>query len=125
MRPAAGTLAGALMGCVALLVATFTFYGINLLLKGSFWWGQVYFWWARSLALGAPLGAVGATIRRPGLGGVLAALVVPVGAALNVIVLPPPADSLMAKPVLLTVWGAATTAAVLIVARAIRARRSR
>ncbi|MFC7011593.1 hypothetical protein ACFQMH_07670 [Streptomyces viridiviolaceus] len=44
---------------------------------------------AVGLPLGLLLGAVGATIRRPGAVGLLAALTVPVGAALQMVVLPP------------------------------------
>jgi hypothetical protein len=123
IRPMMGALQGALAGCVALVAATIVFYGVNLLFQGDFWWGQVRFWWVGSLVLGSPLGAVGATIRRPGPVGVLAALVVPVGAAVNMVVLPPPPESPVAELVLLTVWGAAATATVLVVACAVRARR--
>jgi hypothetical protein len=122
-RPMVGTLRGALAGCAALVAATVAFYGGNLLVRGDFYWEAVWYWWLGSLLLGSPLGAVGATIRRPGPAGVLAALVVPVGAALNMVVRPLPAESPVAELVLLTVWGAVATATVLVVARAIRARR--
>ncbi|MFG2107741.1 transposase [Micromonospora chersina] len=52
-----------------------------------FGWGQMPFWLVASLVSGLPLGAVGASIRRPGPVGILAALVAPVGAALNMVVL--------------------------------------
>jgi hypothetical protein len=93
IRPMVGALVGALAGCVTLAAATGVYYGMDLLLREDFSWGDVRFWWVRSLVLGLPLGAVGATIRRPGPVGVLASLVVPVGAALNMVVLPPPPDS--------------------------------
>jgi hypothetical protein len=64
---------------------------------------------------GPVLGAIGATIRRPGPVGLLAALVAPTGAALQMIVLPPPAESLMATPVRVVVWlGAAAIAVVVL-----------
>ena len=124
-RPKAAALTGAATGFVSLVVATLVFYGLNFLLKGSFWWGQVIFWWVRSFALGAPLGIVGALIRRPGIAGVIASFVVPAGAVLNMVVLPLPEESPMATPVLLLVCGSAAVAAVLIAARAIRARGAR
>ncbi|TDC82555.1 hypothetical protein E1193_11515 [Micromonospora sp. KC606] len=83
---------------------------------------MVHFWLAASVVCGLPLGAVGATIRRPAPVGVLAALVVPLGAAVNMVVLPPPSESAVAGPVRLTVWVAASAAVVLIVAPAIPAR---
>ena len=125
LRPRAGVLVGALAGCVALVGATVVYYCGELLFTGDFGWSWVVrFWLVGSVVLGLPLGAVGAIIRRPGPVGVLAALVVPVGAAVNMVVLPPPQESPAAGLVLLVVWGAAATAAVLIVVRAIRARRS-
>ncbi|MGW5253600.1 hypothetical protein ACWERW_11340 [Streptomyces sp. NPDC004012] len=122
IRPRTGLLVGALAGFVALTAATIVFYGINLLVGGDFYWVQVLFWWARSLLLGLPLGAMGAVIRRPP-AGILAALVVPVGAVLNIIVLPPPPDSRVASTVVLTVCGGAAAATLLILVRAVQARR--
>ncbi|MFF7216129.1 hypothetical protein ACFZAU_37305 [Streptomyces sp. NPDC008238] len=46
-------------------------------------------WLAVCVFLGPALGVIGAAIRRPGLVGLLAALVVPVGAATQMVVLPP------------------------------------
>jgi hypothetical protein len=124
LRPRTGVCVGALAGCIALLAATATYYCGELLLTGDFAWSWIVrFWLVGAVALGLPLGAVGATIRRPGPVGVLAALVVPVGAAANMVVLPPPKESPVAGLVLLTVWGAAATATVLIVTGAIRALR--
>lgn len=123
-RPGAAVRIGAVAGCAALVVATAVYYGGELLFNGGAGWGEVRYWWIRSLVLGLPLGAVGATIRRPGPAGMVAALVVPVGAALNMVLLPPPADSPVAEPVLLTVWGGAAAATVIAV-RVLRARRGR
>ncbi|MER7890777.1 hypothetical protein ABTX15_13220 [Micromonospora sp. NPDC094482] len=126
LRPTMGLLVGALSGCVALVAATAVYYCGELLFTGDFGWGWVTrFWLVGSVALGPPLGAVGATIRRPGPVGAFAALVVPVGAAANMVVLPPPQESLVAGPVRLTVWFAAAATAVFIAVRAIRARRRR
>ncbi|MFI6316880.1 hypothetical protein ACIBG8_05145 [Nonomuraea sp. NPDC050556] len=46
-------------------------------------------WWVASVVLGGPLGVVGAWARRPGVVGLLARLTVPVGAAVQMVVLPP------------------------------------
>lgn len=124
LRPVVGVLVGALAGCVALVDATIVYDAVPMLFPfhQGFGWGQMPFWLVASLVLGLPLGAVGATIRRRGPVGVLAALVAPIGAALNMVVLPPPAESPVAELVMLTVWGAAATATVLVVACAARAR---
>lgn len=123
IRPIVGAIRGALAGCVALVAATVVFYGVNLMVQGDFQWAAVRYWWLGSLLLASPLGAVGATIRQPGPAGVLAALVVPVGAALNMVVSPPPPESPVAKLVLLTVWGAAATSIVVVLACAVRTQR--
>jgi len=119
VRPGEGMLAGAVAGGVALATATIVYDALPLLLPfhHGIPWGQVRFWLAASVLLGLPLGTVGATIRRPGPIGVLAALVVPVGAALNMVVLPPPQASAVAESVRLTVWGAAAIATVMVMAR--------
>ena len=97
-RPAAGMSRGALAGGLALVSATTSYYGADLVLDGSAWWGVApRFWLIASVVLGPPLGVVGAATRLPGPTGVVAALVVPVGAALQTAVLPPPAASVMAS----------------------------
>ena len=65
------------------------------------------FWLIGSLLFGPPLGLLGALIRRPDPVGTLAVLLVPAGAALQMVVLPPPPESLMAWPVRISVWIAA------------------
>ena len=120
LRPTVGAAVGAAGGAVALIAATLVYYLAEwLFVDQPLSWGFVTrYWFTASVVLGLPLGAVGATIRRRGLIGVLAALVVPVGAALNMVVLPPPAESLMATPVRLTVWACAAAAAVIVLVRA-------
>jgi hypothetical protein len=54
--------------------------------------------------------------------GTLAALLVPAGASLQMVILPPPSDSLMAQPVRLTVWVAAAVAAAVLIDRGTRRR---
>jgi hypothetical protein len=106
---------GALAGGLALVSATAAYYGTDLLFDGGGWWGSATrYWLIGSVVFGLPLGAAGALIRRPGLVGVAAALLVPAGAAVQMALLPPPADSRMADPVRLTVWIAALVAVVLL-----------
>ncbi|MFB9572418.1 hypothetical protein [Streptomyces yanii] len=84
----AGTRAlGALVGALALIAATGAYY-----VTDAFVWEaetDLVRWWVVGLPFGLVLGVVGATIRQPGLTGLLAALTVPVGAALQMVVLPP------------------------------------
>jgi len=110
---------GAVAGFVALVVATGAYYATQqAFADGGDPWADTRFWWLRSLVLGLPLGAVGALARRT----VLAWLVVPLGAVLNLEVLPLPAESRMAGPVYVTVWAGALVVAGLIVGRALRER---
>lgn len=114
-RPAAGLLRGAVAGGLALVFATTAYYGLDVLFDGGAWWGMATrYWLIGSMVLGPALGVAGALIRRPGPAGALAVLLVPAGAALQMVVLPPPSDSLMAQPVRLTVWISAAIAAALI-----------
>lgn len=46
-------------------------------------------WWLASVVFGSVLGAVGASVRRPGVIGLFAGLTVPVGAIVQMIFLPP------------------------------------
>ena len=115
---ASGSARAALAGGLALVCATTAYYGVDLLFDGGSWWGWVTrYWLIGSVLLGPPLGAVGALIRRPGPVGTLAALVVPVGAALQMALFPPPPDSRMALPVRLSIWIAAAVVAGLIARR--------
>lgn len=121
-RPVPGMLRGAGAGGLALVFATAAYYGTDLLFDGGGWWNTTTrYWLIGSVVLGPPLGVAGALIRRPGATGVLAALVVPAGAALQMVVLPPPPDSRMAQPVRWSV-GTAAAVAVLFVAHRIRGR---
>ncbi|WP_152628429.1 hypothetical protein [Streptacidiphilus neutrinimicus] len=96
---AAGLLAreyaiSALAGAVALLGATMEYYVFK---SWPLWGGdgsfvldsRVIFWGGASLLTGPPLGMIGARMRRPGVLGLIAGLVVPAGAALQMIYLPP------------------------------------
>jgi hypothetical protein len=114
-RPAAGLLRAAVAGGLTLVFATTAYYGMDVLFDGGAWWGMTTrYWLIGSVVLGPALGVAGALIRRPGAVGTLAALLVPAGAAVQMVVLPPPPESLMAQPVRLTVGVSAAVATVLI-----------
>ena len=121
VRPASGLGRGAVAGGLALVCATTAYYGVDLLFDGGTWWGWVTgYWLIGSVLLGPPLGVVGALIRRPGSMGTVAALVVPVGAAVQMVLLPPPPESRMAEPVRYAVWIAAAVAIGLLARRSFR-----
>ena len=115
---------GATAGFVALSIATVAFYAVQAPFADSWdgWRYQAQFWLARALVLGMPLGAAGVLVRRGGIAGALAALVVPAGAVLNLIVLPLPHESRMAVPAQVTIWIGAAAGVVLIVLRLVRER---
>lgn len=89
----AGTIAwGVLAGPLSLLAATAGYDLANSVqMTGPFTadLGDMPLWGAVSLLAGPLLGAVGACIRIPGVVGLVASLVVPAGAALQMMVLPP------------------------------------
>lgn len=113
---------GAAAGGLALAVAATAYYSLdNLLRSEPILNTDIWIWAAAGLLLGPPLGAVGATIGRPAISGLLAGLTVPVGAAVQMAVLPqglsgPQVDSeaIWARWI---VWVAAAAAALLIVVR--------
>ncbi len=117
-RPATGMLRGAVAGGLALVFATAAYYGADAVIDGDVWWGMAtQYWLIGSVLLGPALGAAGALTRPPCLAGILAALLVPAGAALQMVILPPPTESLMAQPVRLTVWISAVVSTVLILCK--------
>ncbi|MET8638124.1 hypothetical protein [Streptomyces sp. NPDC004680] len=78
---------GALAGAAALTAATVSYYVMD-----AYVWDagtDMVVWLVVGVPLGLVLGAVGALVRRPGLTGLFAALVVPVGAAVQMVVIPP------------------------------------
>jgi len=109
---------GAAAGVVALAAATIAYYGSDAVIDGDgVWQMATRYWLTFSVVAGPLLGAAGALVRRPGWAGTIAGLVVPVGAATQMVVLPPAADSAMALPVRFTVWIGAALAAVLVARR--------
>jgi hypothetical protein len=114
-RSAPAVLRGALTGGLALVCATTAYYSLDLLFDGGAWWGMATrYWLIGSVLFGPPLGAVGALTWRTGPIAIVAALLIPAGAALQVLLLPPPPDSRMAEPVQLSIWIAAAVSTVLI-----------
>ena len=126
---AAGWLAGSRVrgsaaGVLALVAATTAYYRMDAVLLAeplSMQSATVRHWLAASVLCGSVLGALGASIGRPGLAGLLAGLTVPVGASLQMIVRPPGSD-----PISLTgadgwarliVWAGAAAGAVVVVGR--------
>lgn len=96
-RPARGALAGV----SALLAATTAYYALDSVLRDepfSLYWPELQRWWLASVVAGAALGAVGAYVGRPGARGLLAGLVVPVGALVQMVTLPPGSGSLIVTP---------------------------
>ncbi|MFF0748292.1 hypothetical protein [Streptomyces sp. NPDC004267] len=90
---AAGALRrGAVAGVAALGAACAAYYVTDGVVRDEpfgTYGGELLFWWAGSVLAGSVLGAVGAAARRPGAAGLLAGLVVPAGAAVQMAVLPP------------------------------------
>ena len=94
---ASGWLAGAIVrgaaaGAVSLLSATAAYYLMDSVLRDESalgYLGEARYWWLASLTLGPFLGAVGAMLVRSGVVGLLALLIVPVGALVQTLFLQP------------------------------------
>jgi len=120
---AGGRLRSALAGAGALVAATTAYYAMDSWARGEPFLGhlpELYRWWVAGTVLGAALGVVGAAGRRPGTTGLLAQLVVPLGAAVQMAVSPPgfggspvPAEAVAARWLVWT--GAVLTAALVLV----------
>jgi hypothetical protein len=85
-------LRGAVAGVLALVSATGVYYWLDsaILDEPLHWqWGNMVLWWTASVVFGCVLGAVGASIRTHNVIGVLAGATVPVGAIVQMVVLPP------------------------------------
>ncbi|MDX3076628.1 DUF6518 family protein [Streptomyces sp. NPDC088354] len=85
---AATPLRGAVAGPLALIGATMTYFVTDAVVGDENMTSIVY-WLVAGVLFGPALGATGAAIRKPGLIGMLAALAVPMGAAAQMIVMPP------------------------------------
>jgi hypothetical protein len=127
----AGTrIKGALVGALALFAASGAYYVTDAFARDeplALYATEMFTWWAASVLFGSVLGVVGAAIRRPGLIGLLAALTVPVGAAVQMAVLPPRPDLTLTPAIVLAeviVWTAAVFGAGWAVYRFWAARRA-
>lgn len=83
---------GAAAGFVALVAATIAYYGMDSILREeplSLYWREMLRWWLGSAIFGPVLGCIGAYARRPGVVGLLAGLVIPIGAAAQMVLMPP------------------------------------
>lgn len=119
-KPAALVL-GALAGALALLAATAAYSVVDTLRGGgplSSWYAsESIVWWITSIVFGAPLGAVGACVNRPGVIGLLARLTVPVGAAVQMILFAPGRNEVIATIGKTVVWSAAAAAIAFVIVR--------
>ncbi|MFF3949984.1 hypothetical protein ACFYYN_34975 [Streptomyces sp. NPDC001902] len=122
----AGTTArGMLAGPLALIAATATYSAMDHLLVDA--GSDVLLWAVVAVFFGPMLGIAGAAVRRPGLTGLLAALTVPVGAAVQMVVLPPRPHMTVTPAIAVAealVWTAAAAGAAWAVHRFLAERRA-
>ncbi|MGI5486992.1 hypothetical protein [Microtetraspora malaysiensis] len=119
---------GAAAGALALLAATAAYSIVDTIRSGGqlpWYESEPLLWWVASVVLGAPLGAVGACVRRPGAIGLLARLTVPVGAAVQMAVLPPGRNEVVQTIGRTVVWTAAAVSIGFIVVRFLLVERRR
>lgn len=124
-----GSLArGAAAGALALLAATAAYGIVDMIGNGghvSSHEPEAPVWWITSVVFGAPLGAIGACITSPGLIGLLARITVPVGAAVQMVVLPPGRNEAVATIGQAVVWTAAAASVGFAVVRFLMVKRRR
>lgn len=127
-RPAA-LAQGAVAGALSLLAATAAYSVVETIRSdgslSSWYESEPLVWWITSVIFGAPLGAVGACVKRPGVIGLLARLTVPVGAAVQMIVLPPGRNEVIAAIGKTVVWVAAAMSIGFVVFRFLSVKRRR
>ncbi|MDK0524651.1 DUF6518 family protein [Streptomyces sp. ML-6] len=115
----AGTLVrGALAGTLSLIAATVAYYLTDAYVADAE--SAMAYWAVAALLFGPALGAVGAAVRRPGRVGLFAALTVPVGAAVQMVVMPPRPHLTLTPSIVLAeavVWTGAVLGVVLAVRR--------
>ncbi|WP_433256108.1 hypothetical protein ACQPYK_16425 [Streptosporangium sp. CA-135522] len=119
---------GAVAGVVALLAATAAYYAVDTVVHGvslgSYGLDTVY-WWVASVLFGPILGAIGSCARQPGAIGVLAKLTVPVGAAVQMVVMPPGRNEVIMTIGQWVVWTAAAVSIGVVAVRFPGVRRQR
>ena len=120
---------GAAAGAVSLMAATAAYFVMDSLLRDeplAGYVGEVRYWLLASVALGPLLGVVGASLLRVGVTGLLAGLIVPVGALVQTLFLQPALRS-SSRPAAISALVIVSVAAVacigLVVARFARHRR--
>ncbi|MBE3013776.1 hypothetical protein IL992_32020 [Microbispora sp. NEAU-D428] len=127
-RPAAPAGRGAAAGALALLAATAAYSIVDTIRSGGevpWYASEPLPWWIAAVVFGAPLGAVGACAGRPGVIGLLARLTVPVGAAVQMAVLPPGRNEVVQAIGKAIVWTAAAATVGVIVVRFLLTERRR
>ncbi|MEU8779625.1 hypothetical protein [Streptomyces sp. NPDC048606] len=114
---------GAAAGALGLMAATAAYYVTDSFARGEPLAGygpDLILWWVASVLFGSVLGVVGAAVRRPGVIGLLAALTVPVGAAAQMLLMPPRPHMTLTPGIIAAealVWTAAAAGAVWAVHR--------
>ncbi|MEV1168885.1 hypothetical protein [Nonomuraea sp. NPDC049784] len=118
---------GAAAGVLALLAATAAYSIVDTIRSGGQfpWYESESVWWFASFIFGGPLGCVGACVRRPGAIGLLARLTVPVGAAVQMVMLPPGRNEVIAAIGKTVVWLAAAVSIGFVVVRFLLVERRR
>ncbi|ACZ84354.1 hypothetical protein [Streptosporangium roseum] len=119
---------GGAAGALALLAATAAYSVVDAVRSGgqvSWYESEPLLWWVASVVLGAPLGAVGVCVRRSGAIGLLARLTVPVGAAVQMVVLPPGRNEVVETMGKTIVWTAAAAIIGFVVVRFLLVERRR
>lgn len=124
--------AGAAAGALALIGATVTYYVSDSMLREeplALYGPELLRWSIAGVILGLALGAVGASIKDAGVIGLLAGLTVPVGAAVQMIVLPPHSGAAVVNPAATwaqgIVFAAAAVAVAVVTARFVAGSRRR
>ncbi|MFI6035957.1 hypothetical protein ACIBBD_17650 [Streptomyces sp. NPDC051315] len=121
---------GALAGALTLIGASVAYYVTDTLVLGASpasFVPEMVMWSVAGLLFGPVLGLVGAAVGRPGLTGLLAALTVPLGAAVQMVVMPPRPHLTLTPAIVLAeaiVWTAAVASAGWAVHRFLVERRS-
>ncbi|WP_049821353.1 DUF6518 family protein [Kineococcus radiotolerans] len=120
-------LMGAVAGWVSVSAAVVAYYVSDSLVRDepfSYYTAEMVLWLAACLLLCAPLGLSGAWSRRRDRWGLVAGLVVPLGAAVQMAVLPPGLDGVIVYPQAVwarwTVWVVAAAAAAVSAALLLR-----
>ncbi|WP_053175100.1 hypothetical protein [Nonomuraea sp. SBT364] len=123
-----GSLPSALTGgALTLLAATAAYSVMDTVVRGeppaTWYLSESVVWWVAAVVLGAPLGAIGACVGRSGVIGLLARLTVPVGASVQMAVLPPGRNEVIATVGQVLVWTVAAACIGFLVIRFIGMRR--